>query len=433
FTYGFRFKPWTGRPIASRDEILNYLGEAIEENGLGPHFHYGCRVLAANWQSDEGRWHIEGVRGPDRTPFRMTCGFLWTCQGYYRHGQGYTPDWPGMAQFEGRIVHPQTWPEDLDYRGQRMVVIGSGATAATLVPSLVPHCSHVTMLQRSPTYFSAAPNRDPLADTLRELGVDPAIVHDILRKKVVRDQHIMLTRALMDPEATKAEMLASVATFLPPEDVAEHFTPSYRPWQQRVALVPDGDLFKALQTGKASVVTDHIETFIAKGVRLMSGRELDADIIVTATGFEMCALGDTIIKIDGEPLNFAASVSYRGMLHTEIPNMARTSGYFRVSSWTLRVHLVSDFVCRLLNHMRAIGASRVEVQLRPEDQGKEFKPAMDGDVFNAGYILRGLRLMPRRGPPDWQGQDYWFEQHSLPATRLDSDVFAYRDAAGRLI
>lgn len=434
FTYGFRFKPWTGRPIASRDEILKYLGEAIEEKGLGPHFHYGCRVLTAEWRSDEGRWRIEGVRGPDQTPFRMTCGFMWTCQGYYRHGAGYTPDWPGMAQYQGRVVHPQTWPDDLDCRGQQVVVIGSGATAATLIPSLARHCGHVTMLQRSPTYFSPAPNRDPLADTLRELGVDPAIVHDIMRKKIVRDQQIMLTRALEDPEQAKAEMLATVATFLPPEEVAANFTPTYRPWQQRVALVPNGDLFKALRTGKASVVTDHIETFTPTGVRLTSGRELDADIIVTATGFEMCALGGTVIKVDGELLNFADSVSYRGILHTGIPNMARTLGYFRVSSWTLRVHLVSDFVCRLLNHMRDIDAASVEVQLRPEDRGAELKTGMDSDVFNAGYVLRGLHVMPRRGPrPDWHGQDYWAEQYALPAIRLDGEVFGYRDSAGRMI
>ena len=434
FTYGFHFKPWTGRPIASRDEILEYLGETIEENGLGPHFHYGCRVLSADWQSGQGVWRVEGVRGVDQRPFQITCGFLWTCQGYYRHGQGYTPDWPGMAQFEGRVVHPQTWPEDLDCRGKRVVVIGSGATAATLIPSLAPDCEHVTMLQRSPTYFSPAPNRDPLADTLRELGVEPAIVHDIVRKKVVRDQHIMLARALKDPEGTKADMLATVATFLPPEEVEDHFTPTYRPWQQRVALVPNGDLFKALRTGKASVVTDHIETFTPTGLQLESGRELEADIIVTATGFEMSALGDTTIRIDGEPLAFADSVSYRGILHTGIPNLARTLGYFRVSSWTLRVHLVSDFVCRLLNHMGAIGASSVEVQVRPEEQGKTFKRGMDSDVFNAGYVLRGLHLMPKRGPgPEWQAQDYWAEKDDLPAVRFDGDVFAYRDAAGRPI
>lgn len=434
FTYGFRFKPWTGRPIATGEEILKYLGEAIEENDLGPHFRYGCRVLAADWQSSEGHWRIEGVRGVDQTPFQITCGFVWMCQGYYRHGKGYTPDWPGMAEFKGRIVHPQTWPEDLDCRGQRVVVIGSGATAATLIPSLAPQCQHVTMLQRSPTYFSAAPNQDPLADTLREVGVAPAIVHDIMRKKIVRDQQIMLTSALEDPEAAKAEMLAGLAAFMPPEEVEAHFTPTYRPWQQRVARVPSGDLFKALRAGKASVVTDRIETFTPTGLRLASGRELDADIIITATGFELSPLGDAVLKINGEPLNFADSISYRGILHTGIPNMARTQGYFRVSSWTLRVHLVSDFVCRMLNHMDAMGASSVEVRVRPEDEGRAFEPPMDADHFNAGYILRGSHLLPRRGPwADWQGLDYWAEQYALPAIPLDRSIFAYRDAAGRPI
>ncbi|WP_082531872.1 MULTISPECIES: NAD(P)/FAD-dependent oxidoreductase [unclassified Phenylobacterium] len=434
FTYGFRFKPWHGRPIASRDEILQYLGEAIEENALGSHFHYRCRVISADWQSDKQQWRVEGVRGADQKPFSITCGFLWSCQGYYRHGAGYTPGWPGMEQFEGRIVHPQTWPEDLDFSGKRVVVIGSGATAATLVPALAPECEHVTMLQRSPTYFSPAPNRDALADTLRDLGVEPAIIHDIMRKKIVREQQNMLTHALENPEATKAAMLATVATFLPADQVEAHFTPTYRPWQQRVALVPNGDLFKALRTGQASVVTDHIESFTPTGLRLASGGELDADIIVTATGFEMSALGDTVLKIDGEPLNFADSVSYRSILHSGIPNMARTMGYFRVSSWTLRVHLVSDFVCRLLNHMRAIGAASVEVQLPPESQGEDHKSGMDKDVFNAGYILRGLHLMPKRGPrADWQSLDYVAEESAMPAVRLDGDVFGYRDAAGRLI
>lgn len=431
FTYGFSFKPWTGPPIASRDEILQYLGEVIDENGLGPHFHYGYRILSADWRSDEGNWRVEGVYGPGQTPFEIRCAFLWTCQGYYRHGQGYTPDWPGMDQFEGRIVHPQTWPEDIDLSGKNVVVIGSGATAATLIPALAPVCEHVTMLQRSPTYFSPAPNRDPLADTLRDLGVDPAIVHDIVRRKVVRDQQIMLTRALEDPEAVKTAMLEMVEAYLPAEQVKAHFTPAYRPWQQRVALVPNGDLFKAVRSGKASMVTDHIETFTRAGLRLVSGRELAADVIVTATGFEMAALGGMVLMIDGEPRNFADSVSYRGILHTGIPNMARTLGYFRVSSWTLRVHLVSDFVCRLLNHMRAIGAASVEVEVAPEDVGKEAKPGMDSEVFNAGYILRGLHLMPKRGPrSEWQGRDYWAEQTDLPAVSLDGDVFAYRDAAG---
>ncbi|WP_082601914.1 NAD(P)/FAD-dependent oxidoreductase [Phenylobacterium sp. Root700] len=434
FTYGFRFKPWTGRPIASRDEILQYLGETIEENGLGSHFHYGCRVISADWRSDQGHWRVAVLRGADQKPFQITCSFLWSCQGYYRHGEGYTPSWPGMEQFEGSIVHPQTWPKELDFSGKRVVVIGSGATAATLVPALAPECEHVTMLQRSPTYFSPAPNRDALADTLRDLGVEPATVHDIMRKKIVRDQQIMLTRALEDPEATKAAMLATVATFLPPDQVEAHFTPTYKPWQQRVALVPNGDLFKALRTGKASVVTDHIESFTPTGLRLVSGRELDADVVVTATGFEMSALGDTVMKIDGEPLKFSDSVSYRGILHTGIPNMARTMGYFRVSSWTLRVHLVSDFVCRLLNQMRVIGASSVEVQLPPEAQEEGSKSGMDSDVFNAGYILRALHLMPKRGPSrDWQTMDYWAEQSDLPAVRLDGDVFGYRDAAGRPI
>lgn len=434
FTYGFHFKPWTGQPIASRDEILQYLGEAIEENDLSAHFHYSCRILSADWQSDVGIWRVEGVRGPEQEYFAITCGFLWTCQGYYRHGQGYTPDWPGMAQFAGMVVHPQTWPEDLDLTAKRVVVIGSGATAATIVPALADICEHVTMLQRSPTYFSPVPNRELLADTLRELEVEPAIVHDILRKKIVRDQQIMLKSALADPGGTKTAMLAAVERFLPAEQVKVHFTPTYRPWQQRVASVPDGDLFKSVCSGKASIVTDHIDTFTPTGLRLISGQELDAEVIVTATGFELTQLGGTVLKLDGEPVNLAESASYRNILYSGIPNLARTLGYIRVSSWTLRVHLVSDFVCRLLNHMCAIGAANVAVVAPPEDADTSPQADIDGDIFNPGYLLRSSHLLPKISRrPEWQAKDYWEEETDLPTVRLDGDAFVYRDFAGRQI
>lgn len=429
FTYGFRFKPWTGSPIASGDQILSYLEEAIDENGLGPHFHYGCKILAADWDSATSVWRIEGVQGAELTPFQMTCGFLWMCQGYYRHGRGYTPEWPSMADFRGQIVHPQTWPKGLEYAGKRVIVIGSGATAATLVPALAAECGHVTMLQRSPTYFSPAPNRHLLADELRKAGEDPATIHKLVRERVVFDQHAMLQRALEDPDRTKSDMLEVVAAYLPREVVQAHFTPTYRPWQQRVALVPDGDLFKALGSGKASIVTDEIETFTPTGVRLKSGLHLDAEIIVTATGFEMSYFGDIDMRVDGDPVDLSSTVSYRGIMLTGVPNMARTMGYFRVSSWTLRVHLVADLVCRMLDHMRAIGASRVEVQLRPQDE-VQAEPR-SSDVFNAGYVLRAAGLMPRGGPaPEWAIQDHWWEKDSLPEVELDHDVFTYRDPAG---
>lgn len=435
FTFGYRFKPWRGAPIASGEEILSYLGEAIEENGLSSHIRYRHRVLRADWDSNACLWRIEAEEGPEGAARRFTCSFLWMCQGYYRHAEGYTPQWPDMDAFEGPIVHPQTWPEDLDWRGKRIVLIGSGATAATLVPALAPESAHLTMLQRSPTYFAPGQNRHPLADTLRELDVDEAVVHDIVRKKIVLDQNRFLRLALRDPEKAKADLLKGVAAYLPQEAVDAHFTPAYRPWQQRIAVAPDGDLFEAVRSGKASVVTDQIDRFTANGLRLKSGRELEADIIITATGFELSVLGDIAFSIDGVPLNFAETITYRGMMFTGLPNMAWIFGYFRAASWTLRVDLVCDFVCRLLNHMAAVGAVRVDIRLRPEDRDMPLQPWIDGEVFNPGYLMRGLHLLPRSGPSrEWaHSQDYWWERDVLPLVDLDDAVFSYSERSGGAI
>lgn len=425
FTFGYRFKPWLGAPIATRDEILKYLGEVIDEDELAPRIRYDHRILTANWASGENLWRIT-ARHEGRI-VEVTCSFLWMCQGYYRHAQGYTPDWPGMEEFSGSIIHPQTWPDDLDLAGKQVLVIGSGATAATVVPAIADTCGHVTVLQRSPTYFTPDLNRNRLADTLRELKVDDRIVHDIVRRKIVHDQQMFLRRALSEPEAVKAELIDALEKYLPREVIDEHFVPSYRPWQQRIAAVPEGDLFKAVTAGKASVVTDHIERFTAKGILLKSGCELEADVIITATGFNLCVLGDIAFTIDGEPLNFSKTVNYRGMMFTGVPNMAWIFGYFRAASWTLRVDLVADFVCRLLGHMDAIGARRVSVALRPEDADMELLPWIDGETFNPGYLMRGVHLLPRRGSkPEWaHSQDYWWEKDALPEVDLDDAAFVY--------
>ena len=427
YTFGYRFKPWRGPPIATAEEINRYLDEVIEENDLARHIRYRHRVLRASWSGEACRWIIEAVRTDTGEEVRFTAGFLWMCQGYYRHEEGYTPRWPGMERFQGPIVHPQTWPEDLDYRDRNVLVIGSGATAATIVPAMAGTARHIIMLQRSPTWFRTARNAIPIADELRQLQVDETWIHEIIRRKILYETARFTRRTFTEPDKVQEELLAAVRDLLGPDyDIATHFTPRYRPWRQRLAFVPDGDLFHAIAAGKASVVTDGIETFTPAGVRLSSGQQLAADIIVTATGFHLNALGDIAFTVDGRELEFHDTVTYRGMMFTGLPNLAWVFGYFR-AGWTLRVDLVADFVCRLLRHMRAASARHVEVALRPEDADMPLLPWMDADDFNPGYLVRGLHLLPRRGAkPEWMhNQDYWSEKDALPAIDLTDAAFVY--------
>lgn len=426
YTFGYRFKPWTGTPIAGAKEILTYMGEVIEENDLGAHIRYRHKIKSARWSSEENLWSLEAVRTDTGETVRITANFLWMCQGYYRHSEGYTPEWEGMDSFKGQIIHPQTWPEDLQYKDKKVIVIGSGATAATLVPAIAGDCAHVTLLQRSPTYFIPGRNANELADQLRALEIDETWIHEITRRKILQDQAEFARRSFEEPEAVKQELLAAVGMFLPPEEVEKNFTPRYRPWQQRVAFVPDGDIFKGIASGKASVVTDEIERFTEKGILLKSGEVLEADIIITATGFNLSVLGDIDFAVDGQPLDFSQTVTYRGMMFTGVPNMAWVFGYFR-ASWTLRADLIGDFVCRLLDHMKKKGAKKVTVALRPEDRDMPLLPWIDPENFNPGYLMRGMHLLPKRGDkPEWQHtQDYWLEKDELPNIDLDDKAFVY--------
>jgi cation diffusion facilitator CzcD-associated flavoprotein CzcO len=427
YTLGYRFKPWTGPPIATAAEIRRYMGEVIADNDLGRHIRYRHKIVSADWSPAEKRWIIEARRGDDGETIRIAAGFLWMCQGYYRHDQGYTPAWDGMASFQGPVVHPQTWPEDLDYAGKKVVVIGSGATAATLVPAIAADSGHVTILQRSPTFYRTGRNAIPIADELRQLQVDEAWIHEIVRRKILFEQAAFTQRSFAEPEAVKTEMLAEVRAHLGADfDVDTHFTPRYRPWRQRIAFIPDADLFRAIRSGKVSVATDEIERFTESGIRLKSGGELKADIVVTATGFHLSGLGDIAFSIEGEPLDFAETVTYRGMMFTGVPNLAWIFGYFR-ASWTLRVDLVADFVCRLLNHMQRTGVREVSPALRSEDHNMALLPWIDTENFNPGYVLRGMHLLPKRGDkPDWQhSQDYWSEKDQFPAIDLDDPAFVY--------
>jgi cation diffusion facilitator CzcD-associated flavoprotein CzcO len=427
YTFGYRFKPWTGAPIATAAEILRYIGEVIDENGLGRHIRYRHRISSARWSSNDNLWTIEANRVDTGERVRFAANFLWMCQGYYRHSGGYTPEWEGMENFKGQIVHPQNWPEELDYAGKSVVVIGSGATAATLIPAIAADCAHVTMLRRSPTYFRTGRNAIELADELRELQIDEVWIHEIVRRKILHDQSVFTRRSFTEPEIVKRELLAGVRAHLGPDyDLATHFTPSYRPWRQRIAFVPDGDFLQAIRAGKASVLTDEIESFTETGILLRSGKSLEADIVITATGFNLNVLGDVDFCIDGKPLVFSDTVTYRGMMFTGVPNMAWVFGYFR-ASWTLRADLVADFVCRLLNHMREIGARKVTPTLRPEDEDMPLLPWIDPENFNPGYLMRGMHLLPKRGDkPEWQHtQDYWTEKDELPAADLDDGSFRY--------
>jgi cation diffusion facilitator CzcD-associated flavoprotein CzcO len=427
YTFGYRFKPWTSAPIASAAEIKKYMAEVIKENGLDEHIRYQHRITNASWSSRDNRWTVTVTRGDTGETFQMTTNFLWMCQGYYKHSEGYTPEWPNMDAYKGRVVHPQTWPEDLDYKGKKVLVIGSGATAATVVPAIASDVEHVTVLQRSPTYFATGRNANDLADQLRQLEINEEWIHEIVRRKVLFDQQLITKMSFEHPELVKDQLLTAVRDALPEGyDVEKHFMPKYRPWQQRIAFVPDADLFKGISSGKASMVTDEIETFTETGVITKGGVTIEADIVVTATGFHLSVLGDIPFEVDGAPVDWAQTVTYRGMMFSGVPNLAWVFGYFR-ASWTLRVDLMGDFVSRLFKHMDAKGSKKVVPQLRAQDADMKIGPWMEPDNFNPNYLMRSQHLMPKAGDKsEWKhDQDYWVEKDVLPIVDLDDGCLVY--------
>ena len=415
FTFGYGFKPWKGAPLATADEILKYLGEVIDENGFADKIRYRHRITSATWSSDHRCWTVEAVRGDTDEVVRLTANFLYMGQGYYRHSSGYTPEWEGFADFAGEVVHPQTWPEDLDLTGKRVVVIGSGATAATLIPAIAGTCEHVTMLQRSPTFFFVRPNSNELADTLRSLDIPDEWTHEIVRRKILKDGEAITKLSFDAPEMLRAFLLDTIRPLLPEGfDVEKHFNPTYRPWQQRIAVLPDGDLFTAVRNGQASVVTDQIERFVPEGILLQSGEVLEADVVITATGFDLSVLGDIAFEVDGEAFSAADAVTWRGIMFTGLPNLAYVFGYFR-ASWTLRADLISALFCRLLHHMDEKGSTMVVPALREDEADMALGPWVDPDNFNPGYLTRSLHLMPKQGDRDpWRLlHDYGVERDLL--------------------
>ncbi|GAC1569074.1 MAG: NAD(P)/FAD-dependent oxidoreductase [Novosphingobium sp.] len=427
YTFGYRFKPWIGAPIASSAEIIKYMGEVIEENGIAPHIHYGHRITACRWSSADNLWTVEATRKSDGAHVTFTANLLWMCQGYYDHEKPYVPDWAGLSDYKGKFIHAQVWDPSIDYAGKRVLVIGSGATAATVVPAFAEKAAHVTMLQRSPTYFFATPNQNELADRLRQIGIDEPTIHRVVRAQVMYDMDVMTKRCETEPDVVFEELKTLIRQYAGEDfEFEPHFTPHYRPWQQRLAFCPNGDLFQTAAAGKLTVVTDTIDRFTENGVRTASGQEIEADIIVACTGFNLLMMGGIPFEVDGKPVDWHDTVNYRGMLFTGVPNMVWVMGYFR-ASWTLRVDMLGDFVCRLINHMDEIGAHRVEVALRDEDADMALSPWIEPDNFNPGYIQRGIGQMPRAGAkPEWRhNQDYWREREEIPAIDLTGSEFVY--------
>ena len=390
YTLGFNFKPWTqGKAIANGDAILDYLGETVSEHRLADKIRFEQKVCAAAWDSTTARWTLQ-VQQAGAT-LQLSCNFLYMCSGYYDYAEGYTPEFPGREQFAGEFVHPQHWPEGLDYQGKRVVVIGSGATAMTLVPNLAREAQEVVMLQRSPTYVVSRPAEDRLANRLRRY-LPAMLAYQLIRWRNVLLQMFFFNLARLRPEKFKQRLLGMVREELGPEyDVERHFTPSYRPWQQRLCLVPDSDLFKALRSGRARMVTDRIETLTPEGIRLQSGEQLPADIIVTATGLNLLLLGGMQLRVDGRAVDLADTFGYKGMMFSGVPNMAVAFGYTN-ASWTLKADLSSEFLCRVLNHMQARHKQIVTPQL--DDPGMQQMPWLD---FNSGYVMRASDQLPRQG------------------------------------
>jgi cation diffusion facilitator CzcD-associated flavoprotein CzcO len=358
---------------------------------------------------------------------RFTANFLWMCQGYYDHDKPYTPEWDGFDDYKGEVVHPQHWPEDLDYKNKRVVVIGSGATAATIIPAMADDCALMTMVQRSPTYFYTGENRNELADRLRELDLPEEWVHEIVRKDILKQQLDIQRACVAHPDAVKEELFSVIRGIMGEDfDIDTHFHPSYRPWQQRLAYIPDGDLFHAIKSGKVSVETDHIDRFTEKGLLLKSGKELEADIIITATGFNLSVLGGIPFHVDGKPVDFADTVTYRGIMYSGVPNMAWVFGYLR-TSWTMRADLIGDFVCKLLNNMKKRGAHAVTPTLPEAYSNLERQMWIDPEGFNPGYIMRKQHLMPKRIDKEpWNfTTDYYTEKDELPKADLDEDALVY--------
>ena len=415
YTLGYAFKPWTEpKAIADGPSILKYLNETAQQYGIDKHIRYGHHVDSAAWSSDEARWTVTATTADGRVT--LTCNFLFMCSGYYNYAKGHSPDFAGTADFAGRIVHPQFWPSDLDYTGKNVVVIGSGATAVTLVPAMADAAKHITMLQRSPTYIVARPAEDKLANNLRK-WLPAKMAYGLIRWRNVLFGLFFFTQMRKHPDKAKERIINMVRDELPGHDIETHFTPRYNPWDQRLCLVPDGDLFQALRDGKAEIVTDTIERFVPEGIALASGKTLPADVVVTATGLELQLLSDVKFSVDGAAKELSQTMNYKGMMYSGIPNLASSFGYTN-ASWTLKADLTCAYVCRLLNTMTKRGLRQATPQ-PGAPVGEE--PFLD---FSSGYVQRSIDKFPRQGDrKPWKvHQNYMKDLMALRYGSVDNEM-----------
>jgi len=429
FTLGYPFRPWDGsRAIVDGPAIRDYIRQTAAHYGVKDKIRFGHRVVRAEWNTDEARWTVVVERTDTGETMKMTCSFLHWCSGYYRYDEGFTPHWEGTERFRGEIVHPQHWPEDLDYQGKRVVVIGSGATAVTLVPAMAGDAAHVTMLQRSPTYVVSLPGEDPFVKRIARY-LPQRLVWRLARLKAIALTSFSYQLSRRRPAVLKAILRRGLERELPAGyDIDTHFKPRYDPWDQRLCVVPDGDLFDAIRRSAASVVTGNIETFTEEGIRLQSGEEIEAEVVVTATGLNVQMLGGAQLIVDGKEVFFSDTVAYKGMMFSGVPNMALSIGYTN-ASWTLKCDLICEYVCRLIAHMDQHGYDFC-VPRRP-GESDELQPLLD---FSSGYVLRALDRLPKQGShAPWRlNQNYFKDIRLFRRAPLEDQGMSFHRAVKRV-
>ncbi|MFN3230911.1 MAG: flavin-containing monooxygenase [Alphaproteobacteria bacterium] len=426
-TLGYNFKPWTdAKAIADGPSIRAYVQETADENGITPNIRFHTRVVNASWSSADALWTVEVENAESGTRSTLTCNFLSMCSGYYSYDEGFTPEFEGVETYQGDIVHPQKWPEDLDYTGKKVVVIGSGATAMTLVPAMADKAAHVTMVQRSPTWVASRPEEDAFANTLRKV-LPGKLAYAITRLKNTTRFQMVYKKTRTNPDYVRDELLKLARQELPDDYVAEHFTPTYNPWDQRLCLIPENDLFNAINAGTVSVVTETIDRFTETGLKLSSGDVLEADIIVTATGLNLLQLGGVKVDVDGAPVDFAQTWTYKGMMYSDVPNLATTFGYIN-ASWTLRADLIAEFVCRMINHMDKTGTAQVTPRLRASDADMPERRWIED--FSPNYMKRGLHQFPKQGDREpWTNpQLYSADKKMFRSGSLEDGVLTFTKA-----